>query len=53
MLRETLLKDGVHFHKASGWSFKNNKQGTRIYQIVNIYQLFLFFLISFRENLGI
>jgi len=36
MLHQRLLKDGVHFHKVSIWSFKNKKQGTRVYQVFNI-----------------
>lgn len=44
------MKDDVYFHKASVRSFTKNKQDTRVYII---YQLFLSFPISFKENWSI
>lgn len=40
MLHQKVMKDDVHFHKASVRSFTKNKQDTRVYII---YQLFLSF----------
>lgn len=44
------MKDDVYFHKASVRSFTKNKQDTKVYII---YQLFLSFPISFKENWSI
>lgn len=51
MLYRRLLRDDVHFHKASVWWYKNNKAQEFTRKLV-IYQLFVIFYNKFERKPG-